>query len=146
MPPYMGGTRIANALRSVQKILVARPEGDRMVVLISDGESYDLRGTADKLANELANENITLFYIHVAEGSPQDEVHSIATRTGGQAFAAGDPTALREVFRKIDAMKPARLQPSNAEPADFFWPFALAGMGLLGLQLLSVLGLRFTPW
>jgi Ca-activated chloride channel homolog len=147
MPQYMQGTRIANALRSVRKILAARPEGDRMIVLISDGQSYDLSGgAAEKLARELAEDNIVLFYIHVAEGSPQDETFTIASITGGQAFAAGDPAALREVFAKIDAMKPARLQPSTPEPADFFWPFALAGISLAGLQALSWLGLRHTPW
>jgi Ca-activated chloride channel family protein len=147
MPSYMGGTRIAHALHEVQKLLTIRPEGDRMIVLISDGESYDLGGgEAEKLASELAQQNITLFYIHVAEGSPQDEVHTIAARTGGEAFAAGDPAALREVFLRIDAMKPARFEPATAEPADFFWPFALGGLGLLGVQMVSMLGLRYTPW
>jgi Ca-activated chloride channel family protein len=118
-----------------------------MAVLISDGESQDLGGgAAETLGLELVNDNIALFYIHVADGAPQDEVFRIASRTGGQAFAAGDPSALREVFKRIDAMKPARLQPTQAEPTDFFQPFALAGLGLLGLQLLSMLGLRYTPW
>src|SRR5687767_6121107 len=44
MPRYMGGTRIGHALREVQKILAGRPEGDRMIILISDGMSFDLRG------------------------------------------------------------------------------------------------------
>ena len=87
-----------------------------------------------------------MFYIHVAEGAPQDETFTIANLTGGQAFAAGDPAALREVFLRIDAMKPARLKPSVAEPADFFGPFAIAGLGMLSLQMLGLLGLRYTPW
>ena len=66
--------------------------------------------------------------------------------TGGQAFAADDPTALREVFRRIDSMKPARVKPSTPEPADYFGPFAIAGLSFAGLHLLSLLGLRFTPW
>jgi Ca-activated chloride channel family protein len=147
MPSYMGGTRIGHALRSVQKILAARPEGDRMIILISDGESYDLNGgVAAKIGSELSQENIVLFYIHVAEGQPQDETFTIASMTGGQAFAAGDPSALKEVFRRIDAMKPAKLKPTTPEPADFFWPFAAAGLGLLGLQMVNLLGLRYTPW
>jgi hypothetical protein len=43
-------------------------------------------------------------------------------------------------------MKPARLEPTVAEPADFFWPFAVSGLGLLGLQMVSLLGVRYTPW
>jgi Ca-activated chloride channel family protein len=147
MPRYMGGTRIGHALREVRKILVARPEGDRMIILISDGQSSDLSGgAAAKIGQELAADNITAFYIHVAEGSPQDETFTLASLTGGQAFAAGDPSALREVFQRIDKMKPVRLKPSTPEPADFFRPFAVAGLALLGLQTIGLLGLRFTPW
>jgi Ca-activated chloride channel family protein len=147
MPPYMGGTMIGHALRSVQKILDERPEGDRMVVLISDGESADLSGgVAQELGEALARDNIVVFYIHVAEGSPQEETFTLAALTGGQAFAAGDPTALKEVFQRIDEMKPARLQPSAPERVDFFWPFVLTGLGLLGLQVVSGFGLRYTPW
>ena len=54
MPPYMGGTRIGLALRSVHRILANRPEGDRMIVLISDGMSADLRGQGDKIAGDPA--------------------------------------------------------------------------------------------
>jgi Ca-activated chloride channel family protein len=147
MPPYMGGTMIGRALRSVQKILASRPEGDRMVVLISDGESADLGGgMAQELGEALARDNIIVYYIHVAEGSPQEETFTLASLTGGQAFAAGDPAALREVFQRIDQMKPARLEPSAPEHVDFHRPFALAGLALLGLHVLSLFGLRYTPW
>ena len=39
MPSYLQGTMIARALRGVQKVLSREREGDRMVILISDGES-----------------------------------------------------------------------------------------------------------
>ena len=147
MPPHMGGTRIAHALEAVQKILRDREEGDRMVVLVSDGMSFDLNGgVAQKLGEDLSRDNITVFYIHAADGEPQNETHKVANLTGGQAFAAGDPEALREVFKRIDAMKPTKMKPATPEPADWFWPFAVAGLSLLGLKVLSLLGLRFTPW
>jgi Ca-activated chloride channel homolog len=147
MPPYMGGTLIGRALRSVQKVLTAQPEGDRMVILISDGQSFDLGGgAAQAIGSELAQNNIVLYYIHVADGSPQDETFTIASITGGQAFAAGDPAALKEVFQRIDQMQPARLKPVTPEPADWFWPFAAVGLTLLGAQTVSLFGLRYTPW
>ena len=70
MPPYMGGTRIGLALRSVHKILADRPKGDKMIVLISDGSSGDLRGQSDKISSDLNGDEIVLYYIHVANGQP----------------------------------------------------------------------------
>jgi len=53
MPPHMGGTRIGHALEAVQKRLRSREEGDRMIVLISDGQSFDLGGgRAQKLGED----------------------------------------------------------------------------------------------
>ncbi len=147
MPPHMGGTRIGHALSAVRQRLRSREEGDRMVVLISDGQSFDLGGgQAQKIGEELAADNIAVFYIHAADGEPQNETFTIASLTGGQAFAAGDPQALREVFKRIDAMNPTRLKPSAPEPADWFWPFAVTGLGLLGLNVVSAFRFRFTPW
>jgi Ca-activated chloride channel family protein len=147
MPQHMMGTRIAHALEAVRTKLRSRQEGDRMIVLVSDGQSYDLGGGAAQILGEdLARDNITVFYIHVAEGEPQAETFTVASLTGGEAFAADDPQALREVFKRIDAMKPTRLKPSAPEYADWFRPFAAAGLGLLGLQVLSLFGIRFTPW
>ena len=146
MPPYMGGTRIGLALRSVHKILADRPKGDKMIVLISDGSSGDLRGQGDKISSDLNGDDIVLYYIHVANGQPQQEVYDIASRTGGEAFVAGDPAALQAVFEKIDAMQPAKFKPETPIPADNFRPFALAGLSMLALQLLTLFGIRFTPW
>jgi len=147
MPPYLWGTQIGRALRACQKALTAQPEGDRMVVLISDGESADLGGgMAEELGNALSADRITVYYIHVAEGQPQNETFTIASLTGGQAFAAGDPSALREVFQHIDRMQPAKLKPGTPEYEDLLWPAALIGLVLSGLQLVSSFGLRYTPW
>ncbi len=147
MPPYLWGTQIGRALRSVHKVLATRPDGDRMVVLISDGESYDLGGGgAEQIGHELAQDRITVYYIHVAPGAPQNETFTIANLTGGQAFAAGDPAALKEVFKHIDAMQPTKVNPGGPEFADFFRPFAAAGLALIGLQMVGLFGLRYTPW
>ena len=147
MPPHMGGTRIGHALQAVQKKLRQLEDGDRMVVLISDGQSADLGGgAAQKIGEELRENNISVFYIHAAEGQPQEETFTLASLTGGEAFAAGDPSALREVFQRIDAMKPTKLKPAAPDLADWFWPFAIAGLGFLSLQTVGVFRFRFTPW
>ena len=66
--------------------------------------------------------------------------------TGGQLFPAGDPAALRAVFQRIDEMKKARLEKVSAETQDHFRPWTWAGGGVLTAWLLSLFGLRYTPW
>jgi Ca-activated chloride channel family protein len=147
MPPVMGGTRIGHALRAVKEVLTSREEGDRMIILVSDGNSFDLSGGAShEIGEDLAADDIAVYYIHVAEGQPQDETYTLASLTGGEAFAAGDPEALREVFRNIDEMEPTRLQPAAPRHVDFFEPFVWAGLVLAGIHGLALFGLRYTPW
>jgi Ca-activated chloride channel homolog len=147
-PLHMGGTRIGAALRFCRENMIYESEpGDRMIILVSDGASSDLdAGAIDDIANELQDANITLFHIHVAEDAIPQEVVDIAERTGGQAFEASDRTALARVFKRIDAMKPARYIPQGTVPLDFFFPFAIAAVGLLVVHVLGLFGMRYTPW
>jgi Ca-activated chloride channel family protein len=147
LPPYLGGTQIAKALTECQKVLIKQKEGDRMIIIVSDGESPDLLGgRAAELGAALRENRIVVYYIHVADGAPQEEMGSIANTTGGASFAANDPNALHEVFRRIDSMQPTRLKPSEPENVDYFKPFALSGLALLGLGLAAMFGIRYTPW
>jgi Ca-activated chloride channel family protein len=142
-----GGTMIGAGLRHCLKQLVQREEGDRMILLVSDGESSDLGGGQDEVvARELQDNGITLFAVHIGEGGSPDEVASIATITGGASFAAGDEIGLRRVFEKIDQMKTVRMEKTIADVHDHFWPYCVAGLTALGLFVLSSFGLRYTPW
>lgn len=147
-PPHMGGTRIGAALRFCRDNMVAEaPNGDRLIVLVSDGESSDL-GNGDELeiGAELADERITLYHIHVGESDIPSEVVELARLTGGDGLAAHDADGLRRVFAHIDRMKPAHFRPMGMTPLDHFRPFALAALGLLALHMVGLLGLRYTPW
>ncbi len=147
LPGWFGGTNIGMALRSAEKTLLAGDSGDRMIVLFTDGMSFDLMNGQDvAIAQSLKRNNIKVYDVHVAEGSPPDEVAVIASMTGGEVFAAGDPASLKAVFAKIDEMQKAPLKRVTPDPVDFFQPFALAGLGIGGLYLLTLFGLRHTPW
>ena len=74
------------------------------------------------------------------------EVSAITNITGGQSFSPEDTQALQGVFHRIDAMEVAELEQTYAEVLDWFLPFAIAGVSFLGMSLLSLLGLRYTPW
>lgn len=146
-PPWFGGTAIGNALQACREVLTSRQEGDRMIILISDGMSYDIENGLDvQLAKELSADRIVVYAVHVAEGDPPGSVVNITNLTGGEAFAAGDQAAVKNVFQRIDQMQQTRIERTLPEPQDNFFPYCVAGLSLVGMSTLSLFGLRYTPW
>lgn len=146
-PPWFGGTQIAKALLACRQKLMETEEGDRMIILVSDGSSFDLNpGNASDIAQRMSDEGITVFAIHIANSAPPEEIVTVTTKTGGDVFNPGDEEALANVFRVIDSMKMAEMEKTIAEQLDNFQPFALLGMGLLLLLVGCSFGLRYTPW
>ena len=148
MPPWMGGTMIANALRGCKEQLIRIPEGDRAIVLISDGGSADFQNGGDRaIAAELAENDIRVFTILVGDdGSGSDGLATITAGTGGRSFVAGDPAALDEIFREIDRMQKSRFKQVTADWVDDYTPLAVTGLSAAALFALTLLGLRYTPW
>ncbi len=146
-PPWFGGTAIGKALRACQEVLTSRQDGDRMIILVSDGMSFDLRNGEDvRLAKDLTDDGIVVYAVHVAEGDPPGEIVNVTNLTGGEAFPGGDQEGVKTVFRRIDDMQQTRLERSMPEPQDNFFPYCVAGLSLLGLATASLFGLRYTPW
>jgi Ca-activated chloride channel family protein len=147
IPNWFGGTEIGKALTACRKELVERDEGDRMIILISDGQSFDLYGGRDEqIAAELKRDGIVVNAVHIADGSIPDEVVRIAALTGGEAFKPEDTESLKRVFAEIDAMQRVKMEKTRAESIDDFEPAALLGLAVLALFGLSLLGVRCTPW
>lgn len=149
MPPWMGGTLIANALRGCRDALVRTPEGDRAVILITDGGSGDFSNGGDRaVAQELAEQNIRVFGVMIGgEGEMgSGGMETIASSTGGKVFSAGDRQALESVFREIDGMQKSRFKQVTADWVDHYTPLSLAGLAASLLFGFSLLGLRYTPW
>ena len=147
-PPHMSGTAIGAALRFCKNNMEAEAqEGDRLIVMVSDGASSDLDGGQNEaVGEELKRAGITLYHVHVAEEAIPSEVVDMTHLTGGEAFAATDADSIKQVFRHIDKMRPAKFKPVGTIPLDHFRPFALAALALCGLQLLGLMGMRYTPW
>jgi Ca-activated chloride channel family protein len=146
-PPWMGGTEIGKALRACKQILTGRTEGDRMIVLITDGDSFDLWGGNDVIvARELKEANIVVYAIHVSDEKIPDQIANITGLTGGEVFAPGDPEAMKGVFARIDQMQQAPTEKTLAVLRDDFFPYCVAGLVLLGMGTLALFGLRYTPW
>lgn len=147
VPPWFNGTEIGRALRGCKTLLADRPEGDRMILLITDGESADLfNGNEVTIAKELKDAGITVFAVIIGMERIQDEIAHITGTTGGEAFEAGDPEALRTIFQRIDKMTQAKVEPTIADVQDDFFTTSAAGLGLLAAGLLALFGIRYTPW
>ena len=146
-PSWFGGTSIGKALRACRDVLVAREEGDRMIILISDGYSSDLSGGQDDVIAQLLRESgIVMYGIHVADGAVPGQVVNIATNSGGDVFETGDPAGLDTVFKRIDEMAEVKLEKIAGEQIDAFENWCWIALVILALHLLLQFFLRYTPW
>ena len=146
-PPWFGGTEIAKALLACKDVLTAREEGDRMIILVSDGHSFDLgNGNDATVAETLRRHNITVYAIHISETEIPPPIVNITSLTGGEVFAPGDQEGLQAVFRRIDELEETRLEKTAAETMDDFAPYSTAGLAALALGTLALFGVRYTPW
>jgi Ca-activated chloride channel homolog len=153
---HFGGTEIGKALRhtheTLRKQMLAtaedeRAEGEGMIILLSDGVSADLRGTtAREIGDALAEDNIVLYAVHIGGAVAPQDLYELTRPTGGEVFAAQDTAALDSVFMRIDEMQPVELKPAAPQSVDYFEPFAIAGLSVLGCVVLASFGLRYTPW
>jgi Ca-activated chloride channel family protein len=147
VPRWFGGTEIGKALLACKEILTAREEGDRMIILVTDGFSFDLSGGNDEtIAQTLKRSNISVYAIHIAETAVPDQIVNITRMTGGEVFPVDDPQALTAVFQRIDAMRETKLEKTASELLDHFVPICIAGLSLLGLSGCALFALRSTPW
>lgn len=147
LPSVLGGTAVARAVSYCRDVLTQAPEGDKLIVLISDGQSEDLmNGAAAKLGAELAQQGVVVYTIHVDDSEIPSQLHELTAPTGGRAFKATSEGAFAAVFTHIDAMHKVKLTPTKGEAVDAFGAPAAAGLGLLGALLLCMFGLRYTPW
>ena len=145
--PGFGGTEIGKAVLGCREVLTSRAEGDRMLILITDGWSSDLANGAElEIAKRLKRDGITLFAVNIQESEARGEIVNLARLTGGEVFNPGDTKALGEVFQRIDTMTKAKIEQGTPELVDWFVPFCIAGLAVLGLWTLVQLGLRYTPW
>ena len=146
-PGYGGGTMIGKGLRKCQEVLITRETGDRMIILVSDGASADLgSGQEEEVGRALRDDNIAVYSIHIGSGMSPPEVSTITNITGGESFSPSDVQGLNNVFDRIDKMEVAEMKRTYAEVLDWFGPFSIAGISLAGFCLMSLLGMRYTPW
>ena len=143
MGKWFGGTMIGKALKGCREELIKKEDGDRLVILVSDGASSD-----DVLlaANELKRSNIVVYSIFIGNNTPPSQLYTISSITGGKVFAASNPQSLGETFTHIDKMEKTKFKKKEPKKEDYYEPFSIAGLSILGFYLLTLFGLRYTPW
>ncbi|MBI9018319.1 MAG: VWA domain-containing protein [Phycisphaerae bacterium] len=145
-PNWLGSTSIGKALEACRNKLIQNKEGDRMIILLTDGFSSDLGNGRDRqIAQKLKEDGIVVYVISV-ENRIHSQMLTVASITGGEAFPVNEPQALNEVFRHIDKMQASKFKQGSPAMIDNFKPVAIAGFIVLGLQMLAMMGLRYTPW
>jgi Ca-activated chloride channel family protein len=150
------GTAIGDAIGLSVKKLRDRPEGSRVLILVTDGENTEGTLPPELAARLAAQEGIRIYTIGVGskglvpfmEGGQltqvkmeidEDLLTEVASITGGEYFRATDTSALEKIYERIDA-----LEKSRAEARTVMIPRPLYRLPL-GLALLALLLLGLFP-
>ena len=123
-------TDLGRAIGLSVQMMRAEPPGERLLIVISDGET-NVGSLAAKDAARLAAEaGLKVFVIGFAkdlDAGSEDQMRGIAKATGGQFFAATDPTLLQAVYREIDLIAPVSApDPEKAPIENWRWAPLLA--------------------
>jgi Ca-activated chloride channel homolog len=144
-------TAIGDAIGLAIKRLRDQPEGNRILILLTDGANT--AGSIDpiKAAELAAREGVRIYTIGVGSeqrrgpfglrmgGSRIDErtLQAIANETGGRYFRARDVADLQAIYGMLDKLEPVSSDEQTFRPIKelFQWPLAAALLlsALLGL-------------
>ena len=148
------GTAIGDAIGLSVKKLRERPEGSRVLILVTDGENTE-GSLPPKLAAQLAaQEGIRIYTIGVGSKGlvpffengqltqvkmeiDEELLTEIASLTGGAYFRATDANALEKIYQRIDALEKTQAESRTVMlPQPLYrWPLGLALLILLLLGL-----------
>ena len=148
------GTAIGDAIGLAVKKLRDRPEGSRILILVTDGENTE-GSLPPKLAAQLAaHEGIRIYTIGVGSKGlvpfmeagrvtqvkmeiDEELLTEVAGITGGEYFRATDTRALEQIYQRIDALEKTQAEARTALiPRPLYrWPLGLALLALLLLGL-----------
>lgn len=147
-------TAIGDAIGLAVKRLREKREGDRVLILLTDGANTAGAVAPLEAAGLAAREGLRIYTIGVGADAvlvrnlfglrrvnpsadlDEDTLKGIADRTGGRFFRARDTEELEEIYRLLDRLEPAASDPKQFRPQAslFHWPLALSL--LLGLVLI----------
>ncbi|MBR0651776.1 VWA domain-containing protein [Roseomonas terrae] len=147
--PRMAGpqTMIGDAIGLAAQAFERAQVSGRMMILLTDGNDTGSRVPPQRAAEIAGRLGVRIYTVSLGDPAAVGEaaldipaLEAIAKATGGAHFHAADPTALSEIYRRIDAMEPTPAQSQSWRPRTplFAWP--LAGFALIAAMLL------LRPW
>jgi Ca-activated chloride channel family protein len=104
MTGFLGSTRTLTALAGACDHLIERSEGERMIILLTDGKynsEPDPERQVEDLLNRFEQDNIVLYGIFISEDEVPEIEQILCTQSGGGMFNIEDemnPEALEELF------------------------------------------------
>ena len=148
------GTAIGDAIGLGVKKLRDRPEGSRVLILVTDGANTE-GSLPPRLAAQLAaHEGIRIYTIGIGSKGlvpymedgrmtqvkmeiDEDLLTEVASITGGEYFRATDTSALEQIYQHIDALVKTQAESRTVLiPRPLYrWPLGLALLTLLLLGL-----------
>jgi Ca-activated chloride channel family protein len=149
-----GKTAIGDAIGLAVKRLRQRPEGERVLILLTDGANNVGEVAPVKAAELAAQDEIRIYTIGVGAdemrlpsllgvfGSrvvnpsaelDEETLTDIAETTGGRYFRAQNTAKLVEIYDIIDALEPIEQEAETYRPIAvlYHWPMGLAWVGFL---------------
>lgn len=137
-------TDLGQAIGLTVQILRAQPQGERVLVLVSDGEANAGDLAAMDAARLAAQHGITVHVVGFSSAiAPQNARHmtEIAAATGGRYFEATDALSLAGVETAIDRVLPVRAD-DGPDHLTRSWTWLAALLALVPLALIGRRELR----
>ncbi len=150
-------TAIGDAIGLAVKRMLQNPQGNKVLVLLTDGVSNAGEVQPLKAAELAAKEGLTIYTIGIGADemlvntmfgaqrvNPSAELDektldAIAKATGGRYFRARDSEQLNQIYGELDKLQPVTQDKQTFRPqrALFYWPL---GFALLLVSLLVLPG------
>lgn len=158
-------TAIGDAIGLATKKLLEEQNGDRVIILLTDGQNNI--GSLEPLqAAQIASKHKVKIYViglgasrmivdgffgatrinpSVSLDEAEPEMKEVTALTGGKYFRARDHQSLVDIYREIDTLEPVKTDPVVVIPRKdlFYWPLALALVVIL-LRMLSTMRVNFS--
>ena len=150
-------TAIGDAIGLAVKRLRELQQGNKVLILLTDGVSNTGELTPLKAAELAAKEGVTIYTIGIGASEMQvpslfgmqsvnpssdldeDTLRAIAKTTGGRYFRARDTEQLNQIYSILDKLQPLDQEQQTFRPHQtlFYWPLAFSLL-LAGLLVLPV--------